>query len=242
MIQISLSRISVVIVLSAAACSVVPATAGVQQAPKAESKTAMPSGTYKVSGANKLNGKEEFKITQTADRATIETSGELNEAHGTRSTKTRLELEKGKLFRYWASATTGPAQRNYTIEFGADSAQVKIESGPDKSERTLQVPADAILLDNDVWAQYQPLLARYDMAKKGVQNFTIFVPGGGLRVYNAQVEFEGTIAYDLHGRKVAASNFVVMLADAYEVDIVADQTGLPLRVERYFDNKKAVLQ
>ena len=235
-------RIGVVMVLAAAACSVVSATAGIQQAPKAESKLALPSGTYKVSGANKLSGREEFKITQTGDRATIETTGELNETHGTRSTKTRLELEKGKLARYWASSATGPAQRNYTIEFGADSAQVKIESGADKTERTLQVPADAILLDNDVWVQYQPLLARYDMGKKGVQNFTIFVPGGGLRVYNAQVEFEGTAPFDVHGRKVAASNFVVMLADAYEVDIVADQTGLPLRIERYFDNKKAVLQ
>lgn len=239
MIQISIFRACITAILAAAAISVAQEKAGIQQAPRTP---LLPSGSYKVSGANKLNGREEFKITQTGDRATIETTGELNETHGTRSTKTRLELEKGKLARYWASSTTGPAQRNYTIEFGADSAQVKIESGADKTERTLQVPADAILLDNDVWVQYQPLLARYDMGKKGVQNFTIFVPGGGLRVYNAQVEFEGTVPFDVHGRKVAASNFVVMLADAYEVDIVADQTGLPLRVERYFDNKKAVLQ
>ena len=238
MIQISTCRTCLVTILIAAALSAVQERTGSQQAQNAP----LSSGTYKVSGANKLNGTEEFKITQTADRATIETSGELNEAHSSRSTRTRLELEKGRLSRYWASATTGPAQRNYTIDFWADSARVKIEAGPDKSDRTLQVPSDAILLDNDVWAQYKLLLARYDMAKKGVQNFTIFVPGGGLRVYNAQVEFEGAVLYDLHGRKVAASNFVVMLADAYEVDIVADQTGLPLRVERYFDNKKAVLQ
>jgi hypothetical protein len=80
------------------------------------------------------------------------------------------------------------------------------------------------------------------MTKKGVQNFTIFVPGGGLRVYNAQVEFEGTVPYSLHGQKVTANSFVIMLADAYEVDTIADETGVPLKVERYFDNKKAVLQ
>jgi hypothetical protein len=204
--------------------------------------TTAPSGTYKVSGRNKLTGTEEFKITRTADRSVIETTGELNEGHGTRLTKTRLELDKGKLSRYWSSATTGPAQRSYTIEFGPDSAQVKIEAGTQKSERTLVVPADAILLDNDVWVQYQPLLARYDMTKKGVQNFTIFVPGGGLRVYNAQLEFEGTVPYGLHGHQVNANNFVVMLADAYEVDITADPSGVPLKAERYFDNKKAVLQ
>jgi hypothetical protein len=200
------------------------------------------SGTYKVSGASKLSGREEFKITRTADRSTIETVGEVNEGHGSRMTKTRLELEKGKLSRYSSSVTTGPAQRDSTIEFGADSARIKIQSGAEKTERTLQVPADAILLDNDIWAQYQPLLSRYDMAKKGVQNFTIFVPAGGLRVYNAQAEFEGTLLYRLHGQQVMANSFVIMLADAYEVDIVADGTGVPLKVERYFDNKKAVLQ
>ena len=98
------------------------------------------------------------------------------------------------------------------------------------------------MLDNDVWAQYQVLLSRYDMTKKGVQNLTIFVPGGGLRVYNAQIEYEGAVPYNLRGQKVTGNKFVVMLADAYEVDIVADPAGVPLKVERYFDNKKAVLQ
>ena len=235
MIQTSASKPFLLVLVLTAASAIAPGKAGVQSTPS-------PSGTYKVSGTNKLTGREEFKITQTADRSTIETTGELNEGHGSRVTKTRLEIEKGKLARYWSSATTGPAQRNYTIEFGPNSAQVKIEAGAEKSERTLQVPSDAILLDNDVWAQYQALLARYDRAKKGVQNFTIFVPGGGLRIYNAQVEFEGTAPYNLRGQKVTASKFVIMLADAYEVDIVADETGIPLKVERYFDNKKAVLQ
>jgi hypothetical protein len=200
------------------------------------------SGTYKISGRDKLSGREEFKINRTADLYTIETTGDLSELHSARATKTRLELAKGKLSHYSSSVTTGSVQRTYAIDFGPDSAQVKIESGGEKTERTLQVPADAVLLDNDVWAQYDTLLSRYDMAKKGVQNFTIFVPGGGLRVYNAQVEFEGPVPYSLHGQKVTANSFVILLADAYEVDITADETGMPLKVERYFDNKKAVLQ
>jgi hypothetical protein len=200
------------------------------------------SGTYKVSGASRLSGREEFKITRVPDWSTIETVGELNEGHGSRMTKTRLELQKGKLSRYSSSVTIGTTQRDCTIEFGPDSARVKIQSGAEKTERTVEVSADAILLDNDIWAQYQLLLSRYDMAKKGVQNFTIFVPAGGLRVYNAQAEFEGTLLYRLHGQQVMANSFVIMLADAYEVDIVADGTGVPLKAERYFDNKKAVLQ
>jgi hypothetical protein len=227
-----------VILLVAAVCAVVSGQPVSQQATKPLSA----SGTYKVSGANKLSGREEFKINQTGDVSTIETTGDLNELHGVRATRTHLELNKGKLSRYSASATSGTVQRTYAIEFGPDSAQVRIESGGEKTERTLQVPADAVLLDNDVWAQYQTLLSRYDMTKKGVQNFTIFVPGGGLRVYNAQVEFEGTVPYSLHGQKVTANSFVIMLADAYEVDTIADETGVPLKVERYFDNKKAVLQ
>jgi hypothetical protein len=232
------SCIWILILLGAAACAFASGRPISRQAAQPLSS----SGTYKVSGANKLSGREEFKINRTADLSTIETSGDVNELHGVRATKTRLELAKGKLYRYSSSVTTGTAQRTYSIEFGPDTAQVKIESAGEKTERTLSVPADAVLLDNDVWAQYQTLLSRYDMAKKGVQNFTIFVPGGGLRVYNAQTEFEGTAPYSLRGQKVMANSFVVMLADAYEVDIIADDTGVPLKVERYFDNKKAVLQ
>jgi hypothetical protein len=234
----SIYRTCVVIVVAAAAWVSVAGKAVISQTANQPAY----SGTYKVSGANKLSGREEFKIARAGDLGSIETNGELTDAYGSRATRTHLDLNKGKLARYSSSATTGPAQRTYTIEFGPDSAQVKIESRGEKTERTLQVPADAVLIDNDVWAQYQGLLSRYDMAKKGVQNFTIFVPGGGLRVYNAQVEFEGSVSYKLHGENIVANNFVVMLADAYEVDIVADGTGVPLKAERYFDNKKAVLQ
>jgi hypothetical protein len=173
---------------------------------------------------------------------TIKSFAETTASGPPQKITTTTEIKDDKPTRYTVETVTSVNSQKYSMEFREGSVHITIEAYNRKTERTRNIAKDAILLDKGVWHHYRFLLARYDMEVKGVQRFKVFSPQSGLREFWADVRYLRKENFKSGQTKRRGDLFSVVLAEAFEVLIIADESRAPLSIEVPSEKTKAVLE
>jgi hypothetical protein len=199
------------------------------------------SGTYRIQLNGRPAGQEQFEIITQNETTTIKSQAETTAPGLPQKIITTTEIKDDKPARYTVETVTGVNSQKYSMEFREGTVQVTIEAHDRKTERTRNIAGDAILLDKGVWHHYRFLLARYDMKAGGVQRFKVFSPQSGLREFWADVRYLRKENFKSGQTKRRGDLFSVVLAEAFEVLIIADESQVPLSIEVPSEKTKAVL-
>jgi len=123
------------------------------------------SGKFLVFSAGQQLGVETFTIR---NDETAESADTLNISNNTINFKTATAYKNAHPLSF-----TLTQEPNITLQFAFDMGNVKLTGA---HEATAQTDANAVILENNVWHQYQFLINRYDKQKGGAQSFKAFVP------------------------------------------------------------------
>jgi hypothetical protein len=158
------------------------------------------------------------------------------------STRMVLERETLKPKSYSYKYTTGSSGDSYEVEIRGDAITRTLHRGGEISVVTAEYKPDMVILDYDVYHQYDYLIQKYDEKKGGRQLFSDFLPvigndipialtfvgnssirygRGELPVKNYKIEFiglrSGMVAMDSNGRlarfQMPGQNLEVMRED-----------------------------
>lgn len=114
-----------------------------------------------------------------------------------------------------------------SVDFQNGIAKLFTLGQPEKS-----IPSKAnVILENNVWSQYILLLAGYDSAQGGKQNFNFFLPSLGLEFpLNLQKTNNRTVS--INNKTVAIDDYELNSEAAnLKLKIVADENKIPLLIE-----------
>ncbi len=200
------------------------------------------TGTYRIQLNGKPAGQEQFEIVTQNETTTLKSSSETTIGGLPQKIITSTEIKGDKPARYTVETVSGANSQKYSLEFREGIVHVTIEAHGRKSERTRNVARDVILLDKGVWHHYRFLLARYDMKAAGVQRFKVFSPHSGLREYWADVRYLRKENFKSGQTKRRGDLFSVILAEAFQILIIADEKRVPISIEVPSEKTKAVLE
>lgn len=200
------------------------------------------TGTYRIQLNGKPAGQEQFEIITQNETTTIKSHAETTASGPPQKITTSTEIKDDKPMRYTVETVSGANSQKYSLEFKEGIVHITIAAHGRKSERTRNVARDVILLDKGVWHHYRFLLARYDMKAGGVQRFRVFSPQSGLRQYWADVRFLRRENFKSGQTKRSGDLFSVVLAEAFEVLIFANESRAPISIEVPSEKTKAVLE
>lgn len=200
------------------------------------------TGSYNIQVDKRPAGVERFEETGSGQNLIVKSSTEITSGGESQKITAMTELNGGKLVRYEIETGAGERLQKYSLRFEAGIARVVIEAYGRRSERTVSVSDDVMLLDKNVWHHYQLLINRFDMNKRAPQQFPVLTPQAGLRQYMAEVEFKEKTTYSAGGAKIRANSFIVTLGEAYEANVIADESNRVLLIEVPEFDIKAVLQ
>ena len=206
------------------------------------SSQAATSGRFRLQVDGKDTGFEQFNSTVGPGGITINSTSETRSGATARRVVTSTEYRDKRPARYSLEITTGSRIEKYLLTFTPSGVNISIEVNGRKTERTRPAGKDIVLLDKDVWHHYQILLARYDLKSLGKQSFRVFIPQAAFREYNAEVEYKGITQAKVGEEKKPAYRYNIILADGFEVNAVADQTGRPFSIEVPAEKMKVVLE
>lgn len=141
--------------------------------------------------------------------------------------KTVLSKDSAAPVSYTCRYTSGGSQDSYEVQVDAGRIIRTLTRGGHTSEASVPLRPDMVILDFNVYHQYDHLIRRYDSRKGGRQMFadflpvigsdipialtslgsgTIQLPNGTLKVNHFRIEFinifSGTLSVDEHGRLV----------------------------------------
>lgn len=200
------------------------------------------SGTYRVQYDGRPAGIERFN-TANIPQGFLMTSVSETQTGGTaKRIATSSDFRDSKLRGYHLEINSGNRSEKYTFQFTPFGVIIDIELNGKKTRRWRTYSGDIVLLDRDVWHHYFFLLSRYDLKKLGKQRFRVFIPQAAFREYSAEVEYKGRASIRTGEQRREGNRFTIILADGFEVNAIADQTGMPLSVEIPDEKKKAVLE
>lgn len=200
------------------------------------------TGTYRIQLNGKPAGHEQFEIITQNETTMIKSSAETKASGPPQKITTTTEIKDDKPVRYTVETVSGANSQKYSLEFKDGTVNVTIEAYNRKSERTRSIARDSILLDKGVWHHYRFLLARYDMKVGGVQRFKVFSPQSGLREYWADVSLVRRENFKSGQTKRSGDLFSVILAETFQVLIIADEARVPLSIEVPSEKTKAILE
>ncbi len=206
------------------------------------SRLPLTDGSFRVLNDSRASGEERFEIIASPDHTTVKSTSNFTLEGKPQKIAATTEMQRQSLVRYEVEITTGEHTKKYAIDFQDGQALIKVEIGGQKTERRREISQDAILLDTNVWHHYRFLLARYDMQKKGEQQFTVFIPQAALRQYDAEVEFRKRTSITIAGIKRAGNLFDVRVANSFEVVAFTDEVGELLSLEFPAEKLKIVRQ
>jgi hypothetical protein len=135
-------------------------------------------GKFKILVNGQPSGKEEFEISSSGAKWVAKGNSEIQTPQGaTKITGSLTTRADGSPESYdWS--TQGAKKASAAIAFNADIATAELHmdgARPYTQQFTFNSP-NVVILDDNMYHQYQILANLYDMDKKGAQTFAVLVP------------------------------------------------------------------
>lgn len=139
-------------------------------------------------------GEEEFEISRSGNGWTVRGSSQLATQQGAMRITGNLSLRPDGTPLHYEWTTQGPKKASSTIDFNgtAATAELHVEGMRPYSQTFTFSSPRIVVLDNNLYHQYDVLAHLYDWQKKGVQTFSVLVP---------QELTPGTITLDSVGKQ-----------------------------------------
>ena len=177
------------------------------------------SGSYTTYLGEQSFGTESYTLTTNADG----------------SARSEADVTFGPLKYHAITTTTGKKPTRFemaivgapalAVDFSDGNVNVKVEGRPDRQVKT----NPTALLENGCWHQFLFLLAQYDFARRGQQNFTAFVPSQALP-FNLGLEFVDSPKFEVAGAQVTTEHFRANTDLGLSFEIWTDAAHVPLLI------------
>jgi hypothetical protein len=179
-------------------------------------------GKFKILVNGQSAGKEEFEISSSGAKWVAKGNSEIQTPQGaTKITGSLTTRADGSPESYdWS--TQGAKKASAAIAFNADIATAELHmdgARPYTQQFTFNSP-NVVILDDNMYHQYQILANLYDMDKKGAQTFAVLVPQE-LTPGNVTVEWLGK--QDVDNKKMEAMR---VKTEDNEIDLYLDGSRL----------------
>lgn len=177
------------------------------------------TGAYVTSIAGKAILNESYVLMIDSD-GVIRAEGELKPLAGGTGQKTLTIAARHRPASFVAEVGGVKA---IDAEFSGASVKLHMEG---QLDRTLETKA-SVILENLVWHQFIFLLAQYDEAKGGAQNFTFFLPS---RALDLPITIERTAAptYTVNHQTIKTLRYRIVSAGQLVLDMWTDEAHTPL--------------
>ncbi len=186
------------------------------------------SGTFRILVAGREIGTERFRILSSGNNIIAKADIELQ----TQKAGKLLELQSfpelllDSRFRplSYTWAQKGVQSSKLRIDFTTTPVKAQYHTVNGKNdERDLALPADVVVLDDNVLDQYEILVAIYDRTSGGPQTFNAFIPQEALPG-RVQVVARGNEQVRIGGESESLRHFVVT-TDLARIDLWTDPQG-----------------
>jgi hypothetical protein len=147
-------------------------------ADKKTSGIAADKGKFKILVNGQAMGKEEFEIASSGGNWVAHGNSEITAPQGVTKVTGTLTARPDGTPEHYDWSTQGAKKASATISFNADVATAELHmdgARPYTQQFTFNSPM-VVILDDNMYHQYQILAALYDMEKKGPQTFAVLVP------------------------------------------------------------------
>ncbi|MGA8038167.1 MAG: hypothetical protein WA823_07760 [Candidatus Acidiferrales bacterium] len=135
-------------------------------------------GKFKILVNGQVMGKEEFEIGSSGGNWLAHGNSEITTPQGVTKVTGTLTARPDGTPEHYDWSTQGAKKASAAIAFNADVATAELHmdgSRPYTQQFTFNSPM-VVILDDNMYHQYQILAALYDMEKKGPQTFAVLVP------------------------------------------------------------------
>ena len=179
-------------------------------------------GKFKILVNGQPSGKEEFEITSSGGNWLAKGNSEIQTPQGATKITGSLTTRADGTPEHYDWSTQGAKKASAAIAFNADVATAELHmdgARPYTQQFTFNSP-NVVILDDNMYHQYQILANLYDMDKKGAQTFAVLVPQE-LTPGNVTVEWLGK--QDVDNKKMEALR---VKTEDNEIDLYLDGSKL----------------
>jgi hypothetical protein len=147
------------------------------------------------------------------------------------SFSTRMTLSKDTLvpLSYSYKYTSADTADSYDVVIKDAQATRTLRRGDRASEVTVPFPSDMVILDFNVYHQYDYLLHRYNLKKGGRQSFANFIPIIGSDIPVA-LTFLGNSALEMRKRSIPVRNFSIEFVGIWSGTVSTDKNSRLVRL------------
>jgi hypothetical protein len=179
-------------------------------------------GKFKILVNGQPAGKEEFEISASGANWVAHGNSEIQTPQGATKITGSLTARADGTPEHYDWSTQGAKKASAAIAFNADVATAELHmdgARPYTQQFTFNSP-NVVILDDNMYHQYQILANLYDMDKKGAQTFAVLVPQE-LTPGNVTVEWMGK--QDVDNKKMEALR---VRTEDNEIDLYLDGSKL----------------
>ena len=179
-------------------------------------------GKFKILVNGQPSGKEEFEISSSGGNWLAKGNSEIQTPQGATKITGSLTTRADGTPEHYDWSTQGAKKASAAIAFNADIATAELHmdgARPYTQQFTFNSP-NVVILDDNMYHQYQILANLYDMDKKGAQTFAVLVPQE-LTPGNVTVEWLGK--QDVDNKKMEALR---VKTEDNEIDLYLDGSKL----------------
>jgi hypothetical protein len=179
-------------------------------------------GKFKILVNGQPAGKEEFEISSSGGNWLAHGNSEIQTPQGATKITGSLTTRADGTPEHYDWSTQGAKKASAAIAFNADVATAELHmdgARPYTQQFTFNSP-NVVILDDNMYHQYQILANLYDMDKKGAQTFAVLVPQE-LTPGNVTVEWLGK--QDVDNKKMEAMR---VRTEDNEIDLYLDGSKL----------------
>ena len=168
---------------------------------KSPSRFVADKGKFRISVAGQQVGQEEFEIGPNGNDWTAHGTAEIQASQGnTRVTGTLLVHADGTPVHYeWSTQSTKKASAAIAFNGLSAAVELRIEGARPFTQKFTFTSPQVIVLDNNLYHQYELLAEFYDWNKKGPQSFSVLVPQ---EMTPGNVTAESVGKQDIGGKKL----------------------------------------
>lgn len=135
-------------------------------------------GTFRIAVNGQTVGKESFEITSGGSNWTARSTTEIQAANAPVHVSGTLVLHADGTPAHYEWATQGAKKASATVDFNGTVATIELHAGNARpfTQQFTFPSARIVVLDNNLYDQYEVLAQLYDWNKKGPQTFSVLVP------------------------------------------------------------------